>query len=166
MKRHGEGEMAAEAKVEAWKRNIGGKEYLVSTDRSLLDVQLIHKFLAEQSYWAKGIPRAVVEKSIDNSLCFGIFRADEQVGFARVISDLATTAYVGDVFVLPQFRGRGISKWLMECMTSHPDLKHLRRWVLLTEDAHSLYAKFGFRPLAHPEMYMERHDPHVYEDPR
>ncbi|HUY94790.1 MAG TPA: GNAT family N-acetyltransferase [Terracidiphilus sp.] len=147
---------------EVWKRTVEGKDYLVSTARDRLDLELIHDFLARQSCWAKGIPREIVEASIRNSLCFGLFHSGRQIGFARVISDYATIAYLGDVFVLPGFRGLGLSKWLMECIVSHPQLQGLGRWILLTGDAHGLYEKLGFTRLAHPESYMERHNPHVY----
>lgn len=166
MSAHKEDAISGSSGIVVWRRSLGGQEYLVATDRSRLNVEMIHRFLAEQSYWARGIPRAVVEKSIRNSLCFGIFRGDKQVGFARIVSDLATIAYLGDVFVLPEFRGGGLAQWLMECLMSHPHLQHLRRWILLTGDAHRLYTNFGFRPVAHPEFYMERHDPDVYEQMR
>ncbi len=145
-----------------WRKNFGTEEFLVTTDQAKLDVEVIHRFLATESYWARGIPRATLESSLRHSLCFGIFHQDQQVGFARVISDHATLAYVADVFVLPAFRGRGLSKWLMECVSSHPDLQKLRRWILVTQDAHGLYKKFGFRELAHPERFMERHNSDVY----
>jgi GNAT superfamily N-acetyltransferase len=135
-------------------------EFTISTDPDRLDLEVIHRFLTE-SYWAKGISREVVKRSIENSLCFGIYR-EKQIGFARVISDFATFAYLGDVFILEDYRGRGLSKWLMERIVSHPALQGLRRWTLLTRDAHRLYAQFGFTPLKSPERYMERHDPNVY----
>jgi len=122
---------------------------------------VIAGFLAS-SYWARGIPPATVEKSLENSLCFGLLDGDRQVGFARVISDCATVAFLNDVFVLPEYRGRGLSKWLMECVTSHSELQGLRRWMLATRDAHGLYEKFGFTPLKRPEIFMERHNPNVY----
>jgi GNAT superfamily N-acetyltransferase len=138
-------------------------EFAISTDPSLLDLDVIHNFLTN-CYWAQGIPREVVARSIEHALCFGIYDGQgAQVGFARVISDFATIAYVGDVFVLESHRGRGLSKWLMECITRHPALQNLRRWILTTRDAHELYAKSGFTPLKTPERYMERHQPNVYE---
>ena len=137
--------------------------YEISTDRSLLDVTLIHEFL-RSSYWAQGIPRAVVEKSIQNSLCFGAFLDGRQVGFARVITDLATLAYVADVFVVPEHRGRGISKLLIRAILDHPELQGLRRFLLATRDGHKLYAQFGFQPLTHPEYFMTVHKPNVYQD--
>ena len=137
--------------------------YLVSTDPARLDLDLIHGFLTN-CYWAKGIPREVVERSIEHSLCFGIYDSQgTQVGFARVISDFATVAYLGDVFVLEAHRGRGLSKWMMECIMQHPGLQGLRRWILLTRDAHGLYQQFGFASVKSPERYMELHNAAVYE---
>jgi GNAT superfamily N-acetyltransferase len=137
-------------------------EFLISTDRARLAIDVIHEFLTN-SYWAKGISREVVERSMEHSLCFGVYDGSgAQVGFARVISDFATVAYLGDVFVLESHRGRGLSKWLMECVTQHPALQNLRRWILLTGDAHGLYSKFGFTPVKSPESYMELHRPNVY----
>lgn len=136
-------------------------DYLISTDRERLDHDVIHRYL-EESYWAKDIPREVVTRSIENSLCFGIYRGTEQIGFARVISDFATYAYLADVFVLEPYRGRGLAKWLMQCIVKHPQLQGLRRWMLATRDAHALYARFGFKPLARPDRFMELHDAEVY----
>jgi GNAT superfamily N-acetyltransferase len=126
----------------------------VSTDPARLDLDVIHGYL-KGSYWAKGIPRAVAERSLRNSLSFGVYRGDEQVGFARVVTDLATFAYVADVFVVDAVRGQGLSKWLMECILDHPDLKDVRRWHLVTRDAQGLYARFGFAEPA-PGKHMER----------
>ena len=138
-------------------------EFLISTERARLDLDLIHGFLTN-CYWAKGIPREVVARSIEHALCFGIYDGTSaQVGFARVVSDFATVAYLGDVFVLESHRGRGLSKWMMECIQQHPALQNLRRWILLTRDAHELYRKFGFTALKSPERYMELHRPDVYE---
>lgn len=139
-----------------------GSTLRLSTDAREMDVDAIHAFLSGESYWARGVPRETVERSLRNSLCFGVFDGDAQVAFARVITDRATFAYLADVYVLPAFRGRGISRWLMEAATAHPDLQGLRRWMLMTQDAHGLYAGFGFRPLAHPGRAMERVDPDVY----
>ena len=136
-------------------------KFTVSTDRGLIDLDVVHGFLAE-CYWAKGIPREVVARSIESSLCFGVYAEGEQVGFARVISDYATYAYIGDVFVLESFRGCGLGKWLMECVMRHPRLQGLRRWSLVTSDAHGLYAQFGFEPLKKAGNYMELHRPDVY----
>jgi GNAT superfamily N-acetyltransferase len=140
-------------------------EFVISTDRARLDLDVIHGFLTN-CYWAKGIPRELVQRSIEHSLCFGIYEDSPrhaQVGFARVLSDFATVAYLGDVFVLESHRGRGLSKWLMECIVQHPALQNLRRWILLTRDAHRLYSKYGFTPLKAPERYMELHRPNVYD---
>ena len=142
-----------------WRRG----EFRITTDQLQLDLETIYGFLANQSYWAKGIPRSTLEESIRNSLCFGLFQGNKQVGFARVITDQATIAYLGDVFVLPEYRGRGLAKWLMECIVSHPDVQGLRRWILVTEDAHGLYRKYGFAQLAHPQGFMERHIADVYK---
>jgi GNAT superfamily N-acetyltransferase len=136
-------------------------DLLVSTDPSLLDLDVIHGFLS-QSYWARGIARDVVERSIVHSLCFGAYRGGRQVGFARVISDRATYAYVADVFVLPSERGRGVGKRLMGAMTSHPELLDLRRWNLFTRDAHGLYRQYGFGAPRYPERLMERLDTAAY----
>ncbi|HEY3056504.1 MAG TPA: GNAT family N-acetyltransferase [Thermoanaerobaculia bacterium] len=129
--------------------------YEVSTDKSRLDIDLIHNFLSTESYWAKKIPRDVLERSIENALCFGAYDGNEQIGFARVITDYAVFAYVGDVFVLPAHRGRGVSKLIMQAIRDHPDLQRLRRWHLLTRDAHALYRQFGFRELENPARHME-----------
>ena len=138
-------------------------EFRISSDRTRLDFDVIHGFLTN-CYWAKGIPRAVVERSIEHSLCFGIYDGSgAKVGFARVVSDFATVAYLGDVFVLESCRGRGLGKWMMQCITQHPALQGLRRWILLTRDAHGLYQEFGFTPLKSAERYMELHRPDVYE---
>jgi GNAT superfamily N-acetyltransferase len=147
--------------VTEWRRD----GFTVSTDRSKLDRKAIHKFLAG-SYWATGIPRDVVDRSIEGSLCFGVFESDRQVGFARVITDSATFAYLADVFVLESHRGRGLAAWLMECILAHPELQGLRRWMLVTRDAHPLYRKSGFRDLAHPERIMEMTFPGIYKGQR
>ena len=137
--------------------------FLISTDPKRLDLDVVHGFLTN-CYWAKGISRDVVQLSIEHSLCFGVYDSDDaQVGFARVISDFATIAYLGDVFVLESHRGRGLSRWMIECIMQHPALQGLRRWILLTRDAHGLYSKFGFTPLKSAERYMELHRPDVYE---
>lgn len=123
---------------------------------------MIHRFLTD-CYWAKGIPREVVARSIENSLCFGVYFEAKQVGFARVISDYATYAYIGDVFVLDSHRGRGLGKWLMQCIMQHPRLQRLRRWGLVTQDAHGLYKQFGFTALKAPERHMELYRADIYE---
>ncbi len=119
--------------------------YLLSTDKTLLQIAIIHRFLADKSYWAKDVPKNIVEKSINGSLCFGIYWKEQQVAFARVISDFATFAYLCDVFVQEEHCGKGLSKWLMEKIMQHPDLQQLRRFTLGTRDAHELYRQFGFR---------------------
>ncbi|HWB91976.1 MAG TPA: GNAT family N-acetyltransferase [Puia sp.] len=137
--------------------------YIVSTDRHRLDLSFIHDYLSTQAYWCLNIPFAVVQRSVENSLCFGVYHGDRQVGFARVISDYATIAYLGDVFVIPEHRGKGLSKRLMEAIMDHPELQGLRRWILLTRDAHELYRKFGWKPIANPDLYMEVANPEVYK---
>ena len=141
-----------------WRRG----EYLISTDKSRLDLTLIHNFL-RTSYWAAGIPLEVVRRSIEHSLSFGLYKEDQQIGYARVITDYATFAYLGDVFILEPFRGQGLSKWLMEVIVTRPELQGFRRWILLTKDAHGLYKKVDFIGVATPERYMERFFPDVYE---
>jgi GNAT superfamily N-acetyltransferase len=136
--------------------------FLLSTNRERIDLDVVHGFLTN-CYWAQGISREIVARSTRHSLCFGIYDNDAQVGFARVVSDFATVAYLGDVFVLESHRGRGLSKWMMECIVQHPALQGLRRWILLTRDAHELYQKFGFAPLKNPERYMELHQSQVYD---
>jgi GNAT superfamily N-acetyltransferase len=140
-------------------------EFIVSTDPARIELDVVHGFLTK-CYWAYGIPREVVARSIDNSLCFGLYTQGKQIGFARVISDRATYAYIGDVFVLESFRGRGLGKWLMECIMQHPKLQGLRRWSLVTRDAHGLYAQLGFTPLKKPQNYLELHRPDVYQKTR
>ncbi len=140
-------------------------DYTISTDRSRLDIDLIHRFISNDSYWGKGRAREVVERSIENSLPFGIYKDNEQVGFARIVTDYATFAWVADVFVLPEHRGRGLSKWLMEVILAHPQLQGFRRWVLSTKDAHGVYERFGFIKLHRPERWMERPDPDMKESP-
>ena len=136
-------------------------EFMVSSDAKKLDLDVVHGFLKD-CYWARGIPRAVVRRSLQNSLCFGVYHGRAQVGFARVITDRATFAYLADVFVLESYRKRGLAKFMMRCIMQHPELQGLRRWSLLTRDAHQLYHQFGFKPLARPEMWMELHNPDVY----
>ncbi|MDX2006448.1 MAG: GNAT family N-acetyltransferase [Meiothermus sp.] len=138
-------------------------EYTVSTDLARFDLELIHYHLSEVAYWSQGIPLEVVQKSFANSLSFGIFRGEEMIGWARLITDRATFAYLADVYVLEAHRGGGLSKWLMECIQAHPELQGLRRWMLATRDAHGLYTQYGFRPIAAPERWMERHFPDVYK---
>ena len=150
-----------EREPNTWQRG----EYSISTDRARLNLDLIHNYLSSESYWASGRSRDVVQRSIENSLSFGIYQGHEQVGFARIVTDYATFAWVADAFVLPEHRGRGLSKWLMEIIIAHPQLQGFRRWVLSTKDAHGLYEKFGFIPLNKPERWMERFDPNMKESP-
>jgi GNAT superfamily N-acetyltransferase len=138
-----------------WQRG----EYTISTDPDLLDVIAIHRFLSEETYWAKGRAIEITLKSIEHSICFGLYYGAHQVGFARVISDYATFGYIMDVFVLPQHRRLGLGKWLVQSILSHPELQEVTRWVLRTRDAHSLYARFGFGALAKPETTMELRKP-------
>lgn len=134
----------------------------LSTHAAEMDVAAIHAYLGGESYWARGIPRETVARSLRNSLCFGVFDGGAQVAFARVVTDRATYAYLCDVYVLEPYRGRGIGKWMMETVDAHPELRGLRRWGLATRDAHGLYAQFGFRLVERPERFMERTDPDVY----
>lgn len=150
-----------ERELSIWQRD----DYEISTDPARLDLDLTHDFLSHKSYWATGRSRDVVERSIANSLPFGIYKGNEQVGFARIVTDYATFAWVADVFVLPEHRGRGLSKWLMEVIIAHPRLQGFRRWVLSTRDAHGLYERFGFIKLHKPERWMERPDPNMKESP-
>jgi GNAT superfamily N-acetyltransferase len=137
-------------------------EYIISTDKYRLDLRAIHSFLMK-SYWAEGIPFEIVKKSIEHSLNFGVYQVGKQVGFARVITDYATYAYIGDVYILEDFRGQGLSKWLMQVIAEHPELQGLRRWSLLTSDAHELYRKTGFQELQSPELYKEKTNPDIYK---
>ncbi len=135
--------------------------YVVSTDKDRLDLNVVHGFLTT-AYWSPGIPLAVVERAIDHSLVFGLYEEASQIGFARVVTDQATFAYVCDVFVLEAYRGRGLGTWLMESIMAHPDLQGLRQWILATRDAHGLYRKVGFTPLQHPERLMHLANPDIY----
>ena len=137
-------------------------EYLISTDKNKLDIELIYNFLTNESGWSNGIPIEKVEKSIDNSLNFGIYVGQKLIGYARVISDFSTIAYLGDIFIITEYRGLGLSKWLMESIMGHKELQDLRRWILLTSTAEWLYEKYGFTKLPKPEIYMEKFNPNVY----
>lgn len=138
------------------------QDFYISTDKAKMDIDMIHQYLSVDSYWAKGIPREKVEKSIANSFCFGVFQNGKQVGFAKVITDFTTIAYLGDVFILEEFRGLGLSKLLMESIMNHPELQGLRRWILLTADAHELYKKFGWNSIKDPSRWMEIHTKNPY----
>ncbi len=135
--------------------------FSISTDKSKLQLNIIHAFLST-SYWAKNIPMKTVKRSIENSLCFGVYNDQNQIGFARVTSDCATFAYLADVFILEDFRGKGLSKLLMKEIMGHPQLQGLRRWILATRDAHALYTQYGFKALAIPDRWMELHNQDVY----
>jgi GNAT superfamily N-acetyltransferase len=138
------------------------EKFEISTDKGRLDIETIHRFLTEESYWAATRTPDQTRTAIENSLCFGVYLGDQQVGFARVVSDFATFAYLGDVFVLEDFRGRGLSKRLMETIVTQPELQGLRRWLLATRDAHGLYEQFDFASLKFPERWMERTAPDAY----
>ena len=138
--------------------------YRISSDQSELDIESIHGFISK-SYWAEGIPMETLVKAISNSLCFGVFGKEKgQVGFARMVTDSATYAYLADVYILEDHRGKGLSKWLMREIMSHSDLQGLRRITLATADAHGLYEKFGFSKLAKPEIFMENWKPEIYKN--
>lgn len=137
-------------------------EFIISTERKRLQIEAIHRFLSEESYWAKERTKEQTLTAIKNSLPFGVYKGENQIGFARVVTDYATFAYLGDVYILAEFRGEGLSKWLMETIVNHPDLQGFRRWVLATKDAHTLYEKFGFHTLVHPERWMEKPAPNAY----
>jgi GNAT superfamily N-acetyltransferase len=139
-------------------------DYVISTDPWRLDLAVIHRFLSS-SYWAEGISIELIKRSIEGSLNFGVFHQGQQVGFARVVTDKATFAWLGDVFILETHRGRGVALWLMKTIVAHPDLQGLRRFLLATRDAEALYAQVGFKPLAHPERFLEIHKPGLYSPP-
>jgi GNAT superfamily N-acetyltransferase len=128
--------------------------FVISTDPARLDRHLIHQFLADESYWSPGVPREKVERQMQHSFCFGVYSGQQQVGFARVITDFAAFAYLADVFIIRPFRGRGLGKWLIECIIAHPELQGLRRWTLNTQDAHGLYGRYGFKQEPKPENYL------------
>jgi GNAT superfamily N-acetyltransferase len=136
-------------------------QYRISTDRSRLDPDLVHRFLTREFWDTEGVPREVVERSIEASLCFGVYDGEQQIGFARVITDRATFAFICDDFIVESHRGRGLGKWLMQCILGHPGLQRLRRIMLVTRDPR-LYVKAGFTPLKAPEEYMEIYDPEIY----
>ena len=141
------------------KMEITQNNFLISTDKSKLQIDVIHDYLSNHSYWAENIPLEIVERSIENSMAFGVYYQEEstlkQVGFCRVISDLSTFAYLADVFILEEYRGQGLSKFLVETVLKHSDLQGLRRWTLGTRDAHGLYAQYGFMPLDKPQNFMQ-----------
>ncbi|TMI98211.1 MAG: GNAT family N-acetyltransferase [Bacteroidetes bacterium] len=136
--------------------------FYISTEKEKMDIDLVHSFLT-RSYWAEGISKEIVQRSIDGALCFGVFYQKKQIGFARMITDKATFAYLADVFIIEEYRGLGLSKWLMEVIMSYPGLQGLRRMMLATRDAHELYKKFGFTPLNNVDRWMHIHNPDVYK---
>lgn len=135
---------------------IDRDEFTISTDSARLDLGVIHDFLANRSYWVPGISFDSVKVSIEHSLNFGLYHHGKQIGFARLLTDYVRFAYLMDVFILEEYRGKGLGKWLMECVFNHPALQDVRRWMLATWDAHDLYAQYGFRPLARPDRFMEK----------
>lgn len=137
-------------------------EYSISTDKEKLDIDHIYEYLSVQSYWAQNIPLDVVKRSIENSLCFGVYKGNAQIGFARVVTDLATFAYLADVFIVETYRGKGLSKKMMEAIHAHPDLQGLRTWLLQTKDAHGLYKQFGWNNHEQPETVMRIKNAAVY----
>lgn len=137
--------------------------YMISTDKEMLDIVVIYNFLTNESGWSNGITYEKVEKSINNSLNFGVYLDQKLIGYARVISDFSTIAYLGDIFILKEYRGLGLSKWLMQVILEHKELQNLRRWILLTSTADWLYKKYGFTKLTKPEIYMEKFNPNVYK---
>ena len=142
-----------------WTQN----SYAITTDKGQIDVAYTHQYLSQHSYWAQNIPLDVVRRSIEGALCFVVLHQGRQVGFARVITDGATFAYLADVFIDPAHRGRGLSKWLMQVIMDYPTLQGLRRFLLATRDAHTLYQQFGFEPLTLPDRWMQVHRPDVYK---
>lgn len=140
-----------------WQRG----DYTISTDKQRLDINVIHGFLT-RAYWSTGIPRETVERALEHSVSFGLYKGQEQIGLARVVTDYATFAYIADVFILEPYRGQGLSKWLMETIMAHPDLQGFRRWILTTKDAHGLYQQFGFNPPRFPERFLEILEPDIY----
>jgi len=144
--------------AEEWRRG----EFQISTDPARVDLPTVHDFLTKEAYWSPGISIDIVRRSLEGSIAFGLYRGGEQVGFTRVVSDRATFAWICDVFVLDAYRGRGLGKWLMECVMAHPELQGLRRWMLATRDAHGLYEQSGFKELHDPMKFMERWDPEIY----
>jgi GNAT superfamily N-acetyltransferase len=140
-------------------------QFFIYTDPAKANPEAIHKYLSNGSYWAEYIPYETVANSLKNSMCFSLYTGEKQIGLARVITDKATFAYLCDVYVLPDFRGQGLSKWLMECVKGHPDLQTIRRFMLATKDAHGLYEQFGFKPTAAPERLMEIVNRDIYKTP-
>jgi len=149
--------------MEVVREQVDG-DIIISTKKELLNITVIHQYLSTQSYWAGNIPLEIVQRGIDNSLCFGVYSQGQQIGFARVITDFATFGYLADVFIVEAYRGKGLSKKLMDFIFNLKELEILRRIVLVTRDAHTLYERFNFKPLASPANYMELHRPNVYKN--
>ncbi|HKE20022.1 MAG TPA: GNAT family N-acetyltransferase [Kofleriaceae bacterium] len=141
-------------------------ELVISTDPERLDLDMVHGYLAGESYWARGVPRERLERAIRHSLCFGLYDGDRQIGFARIVTDRATFAYLCDVFLLEPHRGRGLGTWMMESISAHPDLTGLRRWLLATRDAHPFYRQLGWSAPDNPDAYMEIVKPYGADRPR
>jgi len=139
------------------------ENFMISDEKEKLDAEYIHDYLSNRSYWAENIPLETVKRSIDGSICFGMYDDGKQIGFARVVTDKATFGYLADVFIDEDFRAQGLSKWLMEIIMAYPELQGLRRWMLGTKDAHSLYEKFGFEPLENPKRIMHIYNADVYK---
>lgn len=137
--------------------------YIISTDPNRLDIDLIQQFLSERSYWAEGTTREEVGETIKDSLCFGIYKDEQQIGFATVETDYASFAYLTDIFIMEAYRRQGLSQWLIETIISHPDLQDLESWMLVTDDAQSLYEKFGFKPVEGSPGHMERLNPKFFK---
>jgi len=142
---------------------INKDDYCISTEKSRLDLRAMHDFLSTQTYWCLNIPFERVKKSTENSLNFGLYFKDQQIGYARIVSDFSTVAYLADVYVLPEHRGQGLSKWLLQTIMAHPELQGLRRWMLLTADAHGLYKQLGWNEIANPDRHMEIHNKDIYK---
>jgi GNAT superfamily N-acetyltransferase len=140
------------------------KGFTISTDKSLIDFETVYNYLNDESYWAQGIPAETLKRGIEHSICFGVYHQNKQAGFARVVTDNATFAYICDVFILAGYQRLGLSKWLMQTIKQHPDLQGLRRWSLATLDAHGLYTQFGFTELARPDRWMEIFAPYKKQD--
>lgn len=140
--------------------NLIAQGYSISTDKNLLDIDMLFNYLSKESYWSKGIKQETIQKAIDNAVCFGVYHDKKQIGFAKVVTDKATFAYLADVFILKRYRGLGLSKWLIQTIKQYPDLQGLRRWMLATADAHGLYEQFGFEPVSNPERWMQIYTPY------
>lgn len=141
-------------------------DFLISTDPALIDIDIVHHYLSKESYWAENIPKSIVEKAIQNSLCFGVYYQKSQIGFARIMTDKATFAYLADVFILPSEQSKGLGKWLMQVIHQHPELQGLRRWLLTTKDAHGLYKHFGWQPITDDlrNRLMTINKPNIYKE--